>query len=181
MNPNKRLPGLARPAARLAGLALALVVTLAMVATTTAPAHAQATLAGSAGKSQATGTLTSSHAGVLADDARDRGAASPHPGGHVKPFGPHVNYMGHDYCGSWLHGPAWCLTFNKVEAGYIAAVSLATAAAFICGATALVTCAVAVGIAAAIQRYVDRNGVCPSSRPKMRVEYFPSPGRVSCV
>ena len=33
----------------------------------------------------------------------------------------------------------------------------------------------------AIQRYVDRNGVCPKSRPKMRVEYFPSLGRVECV
>jgi hypothetical protein len=88
--------------------------------------------------------------------------------------------MGHEYCGSWLHGPAWCLTFNKVEAGYIAAVSLSVAAAFICGGTALVTCAVAVGLAAAIQRYVDRNGVCPNSHPQMRVEYFPSPGRVTC-
>ena len=89
--------------------------------------------------------------------------------------------MGHDYCGGWLQGPAWCLTFNKIEAGYIAAVSLATAAAFICAGTALITCAAAVGIAAAIQRYVDRNGVCPKSRPKMRVEYFPRPGRVECV
>jgi hypothetical protein len=173
------------PIRRLASLALALGVTLAMVATTSAPAHAQAVSVGRASQSQAAGALTA--------DAHDRSVVatrttqhsshstgSPHAGDHVKPFGPHVNYMGHDYCGSWLHGPAWCLTFNKVEAGYISAVSLATATAFICGATALVTCAVAVGLAAAIQRYVDRNGVCPNSHPKMRVEYFPSPGRVSC-
>jgi hypothetical protein len=99
----------------------------------------------------------------------------------VKPFEPQVYYMGHDYCGGWWQGPAWCLTFNKVEAGYISAVSLATAATFICAGTALITCGAAVGIAAAIQRYVDRNGVCPKSRPKMRVEYFPHPGLVSCV
>ena len=114
-------------------------------------------------------------------DAQPPSTGTPRAGEHVKPFRPHIDYMGHDYCGGWLQGPAWCLTFNKVEAGYISAVSLATAAAFICAGTALITCGAAVGIAAAIQRYVDRNGVCPKSRPKMRVEYFPSPGRVECV
>jgi hypothetical protein len=160
---------------RLLSLALALVVTLGLVATTTAPAQArpQAQLA-----AQATDVGTT----VFSDqDAQPPSTGTQRAGEHVKPFRPHITYMGHDYCGGWLQGPAWCLTFNKVEAGYISAVSLATATAFICAGTALITCGAAVGIAAAIQRYVDRNGVCPKSRPKMRVEYFPRPGRVECV
>jgi hypothetical protein len=180
---------------RLSSLALALLVTLALVATTTAPAQAQARNAGRPSQSHTAQSQAaqSQTAGSQAPDVRGHDAArhasasrpqppgSLHAGGHVKPFEPHVAYLGHDYCGGWLHGPAWCLTFNKIEAGYVSAVSLAAATAFICGATALITCAVAAGIAAAIQRYVDRNGVCPNSRPKMRVEYFPRPGLVSCV
>lgn len=156
---------------RLPSLVLAVVVTIGLMATA-APAQAQATHAGQ---------IVSSNAGGDGDVATRTTKAH---GGHVKPSGPlanHINYMGHDYCGSWMQGPAWCLTFNKVEAGYISAVSLATATAFICAGTALITCGVAAGIAAAIQRYVDRNGVCPKSRPKMRVEYLPHPGRVECV
>jgi hypothetical protein len=170
---------------RLSSLALALLVTLALVATTSAPAHAQGTAAGRATLSQTGGSHAPDVRGhdvtPHASAARPQPTGSPHGGHYVKPFEPHVSYLGHDYCGGWLHGPAWCLTFNKVEAGYVSAVSLAAATAFICGATALITCAVAAGIAAAIQRYVDRNGVCPNSRPKMRVEYFPHPGLVSCV
>jgi hypothetical protein len=161
---------------RLCSLTLALAVALALTATTTAPAHAQTSAAVHVAQSQA-----QSQAQTPVQTPPKSKSKSPHAGDHVKPFGPHVNYMGHDYCGGWIHGPAWCLTFNKVEAGYLSAVSLTVATAFICGATALVTCAVAAGIAAAIQRYVDRNGVCPKSRPKMRVEYFPHPGFVSCV
>jgi hypothetical protein len=173
---------------RLSSLALALLVTVALVVTTT-PAQAQL---------QTPVAARATHAASIVGDHGDHGARGhvpatrtakarpPSHGGpsateHVKPFDPHVYYMGHDYCGSWLHGPAWCLTFNRIEAGYISAVSLATATAFICAGTALITCGIAAGIAAAIQRYVDRHGVCPSSRPKMRVEYFPSPGRVECV
>ncbi len=178
-----------RSLAHITSVVLALVVGLALTATTTAPAHAAATVTAKvtrdAHPSRTTGALApdATHHGVTTRTSKvparsDRG---PHAGDHVKPFGHHVNYMGHDYCGGWIHGPAWCLTFNKVEAGYVAAVSLSVAAAFICGGTALVTCAAAVGIAAAIQRYVDRNGVCPKSHPKMRVEYFPHPGLVSCV
>lgn len=150
---------------RLCSLVLALAVTIGLLATTTAPAQAQA-------RAQAHATPTISASTVSSDRS-----APP----ATRPSRPQVQSIGHDYCGGWLHGPAWCLTFNRVEVGYVAAVSLATAAAFICGATALITCAIAAGIAAAIQRYVDRNGVCPKSRPKMRVEYFPSPGRVECV
>jgi hypothetical protein len=160
---------------RLLSLAPALVVTLGLVATTTAPAQAQP-------QAQLAAQATHQGTTVFSDqDAQPPSTGTPRVGVHVKPFRPHINYMGHDYCGGWLQGPAWCLTFNKVEAGYISAVSLATAAAFICAGTALITCGAAVGIAAAIQRYVDRNGVCPKSRPKMRVEYFPRPGRVECV
>ncbi len=167
---------------RLSSLVLALVVSLALVTTTTAPAQARAGRAGQAQSAGSTAPDTDAR-GVASrtPHALPRSTGSPRAGRHVKPFGPHTNFMGHDYCGSWWHGPAWCLTFSKVEVGYIAAVSLATAAAFICGATALVTCGIAVGIAAAIQHYVDRNGVCPKSHPKMRVEYIPSPGAVSCV
>jgi hypothetical protein len=168
---------------RLPSLALALVVTLALLAATTTPARAQAPADVRASQSQATGSLApAADHGVaaLTVKAQPRSTHAPRTEGHVKPFGHHVSYMGNDYCGGWIHGPAWCLTFNKVEAGYLSAVSLSVAAAFICGATALVTCAAAVGIAAAIQRYVDHNGVCPKSHPKMRVEYFPHPGLVSC-
>ena len=160
---------------RLVSLALAVVVTIGLMATTTAPAHARAQTQAVAHSTHAANTVSSDR------EAQPRATSSARNGGQLKPFGPHINYVGHDYCGGWLQGPAWCLTFNKVEAGYISAVSLATATAFICAGTALITCGVAAGIAAAIQRYVDRNGVCPNSRPKMRVEYFPRPGRVECV
>ena len=187
---------------RLSSLALALVVTIALVATTTAPVQALQQAPVAAGATHAGVTVTSDQVApgqVVATrtiKAQPRSTGKPQldkspihkspihksqGGKHVKPFGPHVNYMGHDYCGGWIQGPAWCLTFNKVEAGYIAAVSLSVAAAFICAGTALITCGLAVAIAAAIQRYVDHNGVCPKSRPKMRVEYFPHPGRVECV
>jgi hypothetical protein len=158
---------------RLSGLVLTLVVALALG--TASPARAAAAVH-SSDRSAAVQVQRTHHA-----PAASRPAATPHARDHAKPYRPHVNYMGHDYCGGWLQGPAWCLTFNKIEAGYIAAVSLATAAAFICAGTALITCGAAVGIAAAIQHYVDRHGVCPKSRPKMRVEYFPFPGAVSCV
>jgi hypothetical protein len=163
---------------RLSSLALTLVVTIALMATTMAPAQAQppASVA-----DRATQTATTVREATGAVKVQPRPAGTSRDGEHLKVSRPQVNQIGHDYCGGWLQGPAWCLTFNKIEAGYIAAVSLATAAAFICAGTALITCGAAVGIAAAIQRYVDRNGVCPKSRPKMRVEYFPRPGRVECV
>ena len=177
---------------RLSSLALALVVTIALVATTTAPVQALQQTPVSARATHTGATVSGDQVvpgQVVANrttKAQPRSTGKPpidksQGGKPVKPFGPHVNYMGHDYCGGWWQGPAWCLTFNKVEAGYISAVSLAVAAAFICAGTALITCGAAVGIAAAIQRYVDRNGVCPKSRPKMRVEYVPHPGRVECV
>ena len=176
---------------RLPSLALALVVIIGLMATTTAPVQAlqQAPVAARATHTGATvssdqgapGHVVATRTTKAKAKAKARSTGAPRAGEHAKPFRPHVNYMGHDYCGGWLQGPAWCLTFNKVEAGYISAVSLAVAAAFICAGTALITCGAAVGIAAAIQRYVDRNGVCPKSRPKMRVEYFPHPGRVECV
>ena len=173
---------------RLSSLALALVVTIGLMATTMAPA-ARPSSAASPGRcaSDPSGDNRRQRSGCPRPRGRphEQGPATvdrdARAGEHLKPFRPDVNYIGHDYCGGWIHGPAWCLTFNKVEAGYIAAVSLATATAFICAGTALITCGVAAGIAAAIQRYVDRNGVCPKSRPKMRVEYFPHPGRVECV
>jgi hypothetical protein len=160
---------------RLSGLVLSMVVTLAMMATTAAPAHA------GAGTSVSRHQVAGAHTGLTRTTTVPSRATGTPRADHVKHFGPHTSYMGNDYCGGWWQGPAWCLTFNKVEAGYLAAVSLSVAAAFICAGTALITCGAAVGIAAAIQHYVDRNGVCPKSRPKMRVEYFPHPGTVSCA
>ena len=172
---------------RLPSLVIALIVAIGLVATTMAPAQAQPQASVGARATHLEKTVSSdkdARGHVVATrtiKAQPRTTVAPRASGQVKPFRPVVNSIGHDYCGGWLQGPAWCLTFNKIEVGYISAVSLAMAAAFICGATALITCGVAVGIAAAIQRYVDRNGVCPRSRPKMRVEYFPHPGRVECV
>ena len=160
---------------RLSSLTVALVVTIGLLATTAPPVQAQtnAQVAASATHTR--------NAAARTIEAQPRSTDRARPGGHLTPLRPQINQIGHDYCGGWWQGPAWCLTFNKIEAGYIAAVSLAVAAAFICAGTAVIGCAAAVGIAAAIQRYVDRNGVCPKSRPKMRVEYIPHPGRVECV
>ncbi len=171
---------------RLSSLALTLVVTIALMATTLSPAQAQpqASVAAQATHPATSGAGDQGARGHEADrtlKVQPRSSETSRAGEHLKASRPEVNQIGHDYCGGWWQGPAWCLTFNKIEAGYIAAVSLSVAAAFICAGTALITCGVAVGIAAAIQRYVDRNGVCPKSRPKMRVEYIPHPGRVECV
>lgn len=91
-----------------------------------------------------------------------------------KPF-HHTHYMASSWCGSWLRGPMWCVNFGRTEQGYLSAISLASAATFICHA-GIIACAIAVAIAAALQRYVDNHGICPSTRPILEVEYAPIPG-----
>ena len=160
---------------RLSSLILALVVTIGLMATTMAPAQAQPQ---SPGRCQAihTGTTVSGDQDV---QPRSTGAARADDHGQAI------------RAADLLHGPRllrWVAPrsrlvpdFNRSRQADSPPSSLATATAFICAGTALITCGAAVGIAAAIQRYVDRNGVCPTSRPKMRVEYSPRPGRVGCA
>ena len=85
---------------RLLSLTLALVVTLGLVATTTAPAQAQPQAQLAAQATHPGTTVSSDH------DAQPPSTGAQRAGEHVKPFRPHINYMGHDYCGGWLQGPA---------------------------------------------------------------------------
>lgn len=74
-----------------------------------------------------------------------------------------------------------CIYFGKQEQSYIGVAGIAAITVFICGATGLLACSVASGIATAAGRYVDRNGLCPSSRPRLRVTILPAVGDTQCV
>ena len=155
---------------RLSSLALALVVTIGLMATTMAGVQAEPQTPVAA-QAIHTGTTVSGD-----QDVQPRSTGAARAGDHVKPFGPQIYYMGHDFCGGWLQGPAWCLTFNKIEAGYIRRRVPGHGGRLHLRRHRPDHLRCRRRIAAAIQRYVDRNGVCPKSRPKMRVEYFPRPG-----
>ena len=73
-----------------------------------------------------------------------------------------------------------CIYLNRNEQKYAGESSVALVAALIC--TTAVACAASAAIATAVIRYVDRHGICPSSRPRLRVRVFPSfTGDPTCV
>jgi hypothetical protein len=75
-----------------------------------------------------------------------------------------------------------CIYFSRSEQLIILAGGGATIVALICGATALLGCAAASAVvAAAFQWLSDRGGVCPTSKPKLKVRYFPTPAIKGCV
>ena len=74
-----------------------------------------------------------------------------------------------------------CVYFNKTEQKYIGIASIAGIVAMICAATAGVGCVVAVVIGAVASKYVDDHGLCPSSKPRLRVKIFPTVGSATCV
>ena len=75
-----------------------------------------------------------------------------------------------------------CAYFSRSEQLIILAGSGATIVVLICSATALLGCAAASGlVAAAFQWLTDRGGICPTSKPKLKVRYFPFPSIIGCV
>lgn len=73
-----------------------------------------------------------------------------------------------------------CIYLNRNEQKYAGESSVALVAALIC--TTAIACAASAAIATAVIRYVDRHGICPSSRPRLRVRVFPSfTGDPTCV
>ncbi len=143
---------------RLSSLILALVVTLGLVMTTTAPAQAQR---------QAPGVQV-----AVADDCGDE--KCPADDGTVINPGPQD--LSSSWCGNWWRGPMWCVNFNRSEQKWLSGITLTAATAAICGASLGFGCLVAASVAYALQRYVDGHGICPSSRPILEVAYAPSPG-----
>jgi hypothetical protein len=113
------------------------------------------------------------------------------PGPVGRPCGPNVNLRVAERCAA--SGPQQfseggcgflqrCLYFSRNEQLVILAGSGTTIAVLICGATALLGCAAASGVvAAALQWLSNRGGVCPTSRPKLKVRYFPTPSVEGCV
>ena len=149
---------------RLSGLILALVVTIGLVATTTAPAEA---LAQSTGAPRAAGQMQV----AVATDCVEK--QCPADDGTVA--NPASQDLASSYCGNWWRGPMWCINFNKSEQKWLSGISLTAAATAICAATGI-GCIVAASVAYALQRYVDSHGICPSSHPVLEVAYAPSPG-----
>jgi hypothetical protein len=75
-----------------------------------------------------------------------------------------------------------CLYFSRNEQLILLSGGSATIVALICGATALLGCATAAAVVgAAVQWLNSRGGICPLSRPKLRVQYFPMPAVEGCV
>ena len=149
---------------RLSSLILALVVTAALVATTTAPAQAQQRSAGAPPAAEQV------HVALAQDCANEK---CPADDGTV--INPAPQDMASSYCGSWWRGPMWCINFNKTEQKWLSGITLAAATAAICAGTGI-GCIVAASVAYALQRYVDGHGICPSSHPVLEVEYAANPG-----
>jgi hypothetical protein len=148
---------------RLSSLILTLVVTLGLVATTTAPAQAQP---------RSTDAPPAAEHVAVAEDCGDR--KCPGDGGTVINPGPQE--LASSWCGNWWRGPMWCVNFNRSEQKWLSGISLGAATTAICAASLGFGCIVAGSVAYAMQRYVDGHGICPSSRPILEVEYAPSPG-----
>jgi hypothetical protein len=75
-----------------------------------------------------------------------------------------------------------CLYFSRSEQLTILAGSGAGLVVLICGATALLGCAAASAVVgAAFQWLSNRGGICPTSKPKLGVRYFPMPSVQGCV
>jgi hypothetical protein len=106
------------------------------------------------------------------------------------PCGPGVNVRAATRCGG---GPQQiseggcgflqrCVWLSRGEQLVILAGGSATIVALICGATVLLGCATASAVvAAALQWLSNRGGICPVSRPRLRVQYFPIPSVEGCV
>jgi hypothetical protein len=138
---------------RLSSLILTLVVTLGLVATTTAPAQAQ--------PRSTEAPLAAAPVVAAADDDTV--------------INPVAQDMASSWCGNWWRGPMWCVNFSKSEQKWLAGISLAAATAAICGSTGI-GCVAAGGVAYSLQRYVDGHGICPSGHPVLEVAYAPTPG-----
>jgi uncharacterized low-complexity protein len=149
---------------RLSSLILALVVTLGLVATTTAPAQAQARSTSAPRAAEHVRVAVDNDCGDEKCPADDGTAINPGP-----------QDLASSWCGNWWRGPMWCINFNKSEQKWLSGISLAAATAAICGSTGI-GCIAAGGVAYALQRYVDSHGICSSSHPVLEIEYAPSPG-----
>jgi hypothetical protein len=97
------------------------------------------------------------------------------PGRKPPLTGIEPSYMASSWCGNFWRGPMYCINFNRSEQKWLSGLSLTAATAAICAGTGL-GCVVAGSIAYALQRYVDKHGVCPSGDPVLEVEYAPYPG-----
>jgi hypothetical protein len=123
-------------------------------------------------------------------DVRADTRAGAAPLGH-RGCGPAVNLRGVQRCAN--PGPEQlseggcgflqrCIYLSRSEQLIILAGGSATIVAIICGATALLGCAAASGlVAAAFQWLNDRGGACPTSKPKLKIRYFPTPAIIGCV
>jgi hypothetical protein len=150
---------------RLSSLILTLVVTLGLVATTTAPAQAQPR------STDAPRAAEQVHVAVSEDCGDEK---CPADDGTVINPGP--QNMASSWCGNWWRGPMWCVNFSRSEQTWLSGISLSAATSAICAASLGFGCIVAGSVAYAMQRYVDSHGICPSSRPILEVEYAPAPG-----
>jgi len=132
-------------------LAVGLVVALVAVAATAAPARAEAQAdRGAADRPAAATSAPADGLGVVGHEA---------PGEHQVSTGG---------CG-FLQV---CLYFNRTEQKWIGGASVSAVAALVCSSA--VGCAAAGAIAYAVVKYVDKHGICPRSRPRLRVKVFPT-------
>ncbi|MBF4768132.1 hypothetical protein ISU10_10165 [Nocardioides agariphilus] len=75
-----------------------------------------------------------------------------------------------------------CLYFSRSEQLIILAGGGAAIVTVICGVTALLGCAAAAGLVAAVLQWLsNRGGACPKSKPRLKWRYFPTPAVQGCV
>ncbi len=72
-----------------------------------------------------------------------------------------------------------CVYFSRSEQSFLAQATATAIAAMLC--TTAVVCGVAAAVAFAIVKYFDSHSICPTSKPKLRVQYFPVPQIEGCV
>ena len=114
---------------------------------------------------------------------------APTPTG--RPCGPGVNLRTAERCA--VTGPQQfseggcgfmqrCLYFSRGEQLIIIAGGSAAIIAAICSSTLGVGCAIASAlVGGAFQWLSNRGGACPTSKPRLRVRYFPLPAAYACV
>ena len=88
---------------RLSSLILTLVVTLGLVATTTAPAQAQP---------RSTGAPRVAEHVAVASPADDDTVINPGP-----------QELASSWCGNWWRGPMWCVNFNRSEQKWLSGIT----------------------------------------------------------
>jgi hypothetical protein len=65
-----------------------------------------------------------------------------------------------------------CLFFSRSEQRWIGGATVSAVAALVCSSG--LACGISAAVAYTVIRYIDSHGICPTSRPRLRVKVFPT-------